>query len=394
MSIHLANLLRLGLILLAASVLLGSCTYDHVEEEEEDLLEAYSKITLRWIRNYPDETREEMLTGFYWGLSHLGAKLPKSDESNLIQWIDDDSFEINFNFAGFDTNAVTALSKLNKVLVNSEEYEEMDGIDLGRYIMLTINSSNHYFKITGISETLDDFTNRYNLPYKVAHVDNSSIATADRVLGISNATQHDEVAYVASEGLGELSDGTFEIDEHETLDVMDNGQIRFGLFDLDGELKAAASADITIAGKPAKCMWCHESTIQRFFVQNPLYEEVMTADEFLSIRLDYHELIDIQRAFVGGLIKYENTQDHAFMELLYISFTEPSIRRLALEWQMTEPELETLLANESTHKNGEFGFLGQALYWRKDIDKYSPYAFIQTPTDPREKSVYEPNLID
>lgn len=367
------------------------CTYN---TEENEFQGNHSKIKLRWVKNYPTETEEEMITGLYWGLSQLGAKLPKSEEANLIQWKDEKLFELNLDFAGFDKKAISAISKLNKILIDSEEYEKMKGIDVGRFIMLTINSSNHYFKISGLPNSLDEVKTEHKRPSKSAYVINSSIAIGDRKIEISDAEQYNDILYIAAEGSGELLKNSFEALEFETIDVMENGQLRFGLFDIQGDTKPSADKFITQAGKPAKCMWCHESQIQPLFKPKPLYEEVMTVDEFMSIRAKNHDLIDEQRAFIDGLVKYENLQDHTLMELLYISFHEPSARRLSLEWQISEPEIIALLAAEPTHKNVEFNFLGEELYWRNDIDEYSPYNFVQTPTEPREESEYEPDLID
>jgi hypothetical protein len=140
-------------------------------------------------------------------------------------------------------------------------------------------------------------------------------------------------------------------------------------------------------------MWCHESGIQQFFDEQPLYEEIMTEIEFLLIRENYHSLINEQRSFINSLVNYEYRRDHTKTELLYLSFFEPSARRLSIEWDMDEPQVIEMLKNESTHKNHEFEFLGESLYWRNDIDQYTPYQYILTPSDPREESEYEPNLI-
>ena len=368
-----------------------SCSYQN--EQELFRVAADTEITLRWIKNYPSESREDMLTGLYWALSQLGAKLPKSEENHLIKWQSDDQFNLNLNYAEFNSEALSTLSKLNSILMDSEEYKKMNGIDIGRYVMLTINSSWHYFKITGQSENILAFQSNYTLEDNLAYVQNSSVAKGERILEFSDAQKYDQIAYLASEGTGKLVDDTFVIDEQETLDVMGNGQIRFGIYNRQGDLKVAGDSSITLAGKPAKCMWCHESGIQQFFDEQPLYEEIMTEIEFLLIRENNHGLINEQRSFINSLVNYENRQDHTMTELLYLSFFEPSIRRLSIEWNIDESQVTEMLKNELTHINHEFDFLGENLYWRNDIDKYTPYQYIRTPSDPREESEYEPNLI-
>ena len=67
---------------------------------------------------------------------------------------------------------------------------------------------------------------------------------------------------------------------------------------------------------------------------------------------------------------------------------------MAIEWSMDEPSVKALLKNESTFINDEFTFLGAELYNRNDIEKHSPYKTIQVPTNMREESAYEPDLIE
>jgi hypothetical protein len=46
-----------------------------------------------------------------------------------------------------------------------------------------------------------------------------------------------------------------------------------------------------------------------------------------------------------------------------------------------------------THAPEEFAFLGPRLYRRTDVDPLAPYAVLEPPTDPREPSAYEPDLL-
>jgi hypothetical protein len=55
-------------------------------------------------------------------------------------------------------------------------------------------------------------------------------------------------------------------------------------------------------------------------------------------------------------------------------------------------EVKSKLMGIPTHTHSEFSYLGQ-LYYRTDIEIFSPYYAIKPPNSAREKSLYEPNLI-
>ena len=61
---------------------------------------------------------------------------------------------------------------------------------------------------------------------------------------------------------------------------------------------------------------------------------------------------------------------------------------------MTSEQVISMLSGLKTHVNEEFIFLGEALYLRKDIDQFAPYKAIRVPDEPRNRSAYEPDLIN
>ena len=63
---------------------------------------------------------------------------------------------------------------------------------------------------------------------------------------------------------------------------MPNGQLRIALYDKNGNLKEAADSNITHAGKPAKCLWCHESGIQPLFREQIHVKGYMNPEVFLD----------------------------------------------------------------------------------------------------------------
>jgi hypothetical protein len=81
-----------------------------------------------------------------------------------------------------------------------------------------------------------------------------------------------------------------------------------------------------------------------------------------------------------------------------MSFAEPTAARLADEWNMSLERVKQLLAgrNLKTHPHSarlDDAILGDDLYDRNDVDSLAPYATIRGPSDMREASSYEPNLL-
>ncbi len=137
--------------------------------------------------------------------------------------------------------------------------------------------------------------------------------------------------------------------EYETVDIMANGQQRFALYDQDGNLKAAASPDLTRAGKPAKCLWCHEINIQKLFLPNDPVAGYYSDDEFDNIIATAKSMIGNYRRGLKSDLSFNKTQQHTQGELLYISFMQPSAYRLSNEWGIAVEEAQNLLGAMPTH---------------------------------------------
>ena len=74
-------------------------------------------------------------------------------------------------------------------------------------------------------------------PKQVAIVE-SAVAHGNRLIEVGQGEGINSVAFVAFEGAGSLQAHSFQKADIETLDLMENGQLRFGLYDLEGHLKA------------------------------------------------------------------------------------------------------------------------------------------------------------
>jgi hypothetical protein len=351
------------------------------------------QIQLRWIKSYPTETKNDVMTGLRWTLSFLGANLPKGSMEKAVLWDGEKTFRLDLIAVGFSVAAQQPLSELIAVLKNSNEYRIHGSFDIGRFTMLTLNSPYHYYEITGAKKRLVEFRSLYDFEEKKAGIIHSSIAVGHRVVEISKTNVFHKIAFIGIEGEGSVVENSFEAKEFETLDFMPNGQLKFALYDLDGNLKSAASPSLTRAGKPAKCLWCHEIRLLPPFQDDNQLSEYWSTEEFENMVDERTKLVDQYRKGLNTEIDFSKTQDHTKAELLYLSFMEPSAERIADEWGISLNEVRSRLNGLPIHPHDEFSFLGSQLYHRKDIDHLAPYENIKVADDARDMSVYEPDLI-
>lgn len=351
-------------------------------------------INLKWFNGSFSQTEDEMRTGFAWALSSLGAEIPTGSLDILMTEITPNVYQVDLSKAAFSGNSLNALGVVVSTLKNSPAYEMNNYVEMGRFIMLTLNSSYHYYEITQLPKTLSEFKSNYEFAGKKMRIINSGISNVERLVEISEADQFGEIAYKATEGLGSFEEGTFSAVEFEVFDFMANGQLRFGLYDLSGNLKAVADPEITRAGKPGKCLWCHEINIQPFFTSNPVLSgaDYLSADQFSQILNNQNLFLAEHRDALDSEINFMNLQDHRLMEYLYIDFMEPAIARIAEEWNMEIEEAEEFLKDVPTHTQSEYGI--KNLFHRNDIEHLAPFSSIEVPESAREFSMNEPNFFD
>ncbi len=373
------------LCFLLLAICLNACVKDNQIE-----LSPFVAINLKWNKAYANETREQVEIGLKWTLSVLGAKLPKNIE--VLQWQDNQTLQLNINNAGFNESARLALNQLISQLKTSEEYKVNNAIDIGRFIMLTLNSSNHYYKITGAKPTYLEYRKLFKYSNVLAAIVESSISIGQRKIELPESNLVNEWSYISTEGSGSIFDGSYRVGEYEAFDIMPNGQLRFTVYDVNGKLALSANNTLSSAGKPAKCLWCHESTIQTSFVGQTSVPGFHTIDSFKSIIAAQKTKLFSYQTSLNSDIDFTKRQDHTFMELLYISFNEPSAERLALEWHTNVEKVKQIMNGLPTHEHPEFPYLGM-LYDRKDADIKAPFKTIRVPDSAREFSDYEPDLI-
>jgi hypothetical protein len=352
-------------------------------------------IKLRWIKSYPEQARSNVDAGLYWALSYLGAKLPA--DAAVLSW-NGTLVTLDLDAAGVSQATQPAWRKLLQVLESSDEYRVMGGIDVGRFVFLTLCSSYQYYALTGVSPSFAEFRARHTFaPRQVAIVE-SAVAYGNRLIEVAKGDDFNSIAFVAFEGTGSLPHHSFQKTDIETLDLMENGQLRFGLYDLEGHLKAAATPALTAAGKPSKCLFCHELNLQPPFRNVTEVEGYYSTKEFTAFVASAARIVASYRKTLKSKVDFTGLRDHSQAESLYLSFAEPTASRLASEWNIPLDRVQQLLASRHlrTHPHTEAfdnEFLGDELYNRNEVDSLAPYATIRGPSDMREASSYEPNLL-
>jgi hypothetical protein len=371
--------------LVLAAVLCGSCSgRSEPETDPRDLIE------LRWLPAHARESRADVETGVLWCLSLAGARVPAHEP--VLQWRGD-HMVVDLRRAQVHDGTRPAWRALIAAMKASGEYRRHGALDVGRFVALTLGSSHHYYALTGATARYESARVRHRFESRTAAVTLSAVAHGHRLIEITRPGQVLEIAFVAHEGTGSLADGTFRAEERELLDVMPNGQLRFALYDAAGRLKPAASPALTTAGKPAKCMWCHESGLQPTFTVYPPVPGHYNRAELDEQVAGRRRQLQQYRDRLQTRIDYRDRDAHQHVELVYLGFEEPSAERVAREWGMDVAAVKARLHDKPTHAQREFPFMGQSLYRRADVDALAPYEVIAAPDSAREPSSNEPRLV-
>lgn len=324
-------------------------------------------INLQWNKSFITDSLERNKTALAWQLSYLGSNYGL-DTNYLGVTYDKNKITLDVSKVGFNKKAIKQLSKLHKRIKESEEYQFNNALDLGKYIALTIGDTHQYYKIVGTPSKLSAFDTLYSFYKTPAYINNSSISHVDRIISYSKNNTATHQAYISKE----VDSITKQPLEFETVEVLPNGQLRFGLYDTDGNLKEGGDPKITKAGKPGKCMWCHESSIQPLFRDQTNVPDYLGWQSFQDSLVTYNLMLKKHQKETWQNKRITDKSLHTEMEIAYFSFMEPSAEHLANEWNMTKETVQEVLKNIPTHKHHEFDFMRE-LYYRKDIDRFAPF---------------------
>lgn len=347
-------------------------------------------IRLRYTLNYEGDTWEKNRTGFLWTLSYLGANLPKGSFDSSLTWTGPHTFLIDFNKLGFSEHAIRALQVLCDSLKATPAYRKTKALDLGRFIALTLGSSWHYYAITNVPRSYNEFLKQApDGLHEVFALTRSTVSHHHRLIRSLTNGEFRKSVFIAEEGEGDVRNRNFSAKEFEVMDILQNGQLRFAVYNANGDLIPAGDKQLGESGKPAKCIWCHEISIQPLFTPADSVPGFLSPHQFTGQIIAFNDSLKNYRSKLNGDIDFTRLQDHTYQELIYISFMEPSLKRLSQEWGISEKALKKILRTKTTHIHHEFSFLGD-LFNRNNINSEGPDGG-KLPGSIREESEAEPD---
>ena len=343
-------------------------------------------LNLEFTKQYEIDNWENARTGLLWTLSFLGAELKKDSLDRAIIRSDSTKFKLDLSKVGFSQISLKALEVAIDSLKNTQEYTIKNSIDLGAFVSLMLGSSEQYYKITDVESDLSVKLKKYKYDEPIIFpVTNSLISKHTRVLKLYTKGQVKDWVFIAEEGEGNFLNKTFHPKAFEVFDIMANGQLRFSIYDQNRKIISASPNGLSEAGKPAKCLWCHELYIQPLYTTNDSVEGYISQESFQGIVKDLMFKLSLYRKNLKGEIDFSKTQDHSFVERLYIGYMEPSLIKLSKEWNIPLPKLKEMLKGKRTHQHPEFTFFGD-IYFRDSINNLAPFKPSIMPFDVREGS--------
>ncbi len=296
-------------------------------------------VPLWWIPSVGDSDWESARAGLWWALSNLGASPPAGEgglilEAEPVEADDGVRFTLDLGAVGF---ADAALLPLADALQPVRVAAEREGsVDLGRFLLATLYDPSRYYAITGACPTLVGWrTARQSADPLLYAVTLSLLVEGDRRISLNPIAVNpvnrsvDALAYAAEEGEGSLAAGDFHPLETEVVDLFPTGQQRFAIYDEFGALRAASASG---AGQPGKCIWCHETSLQRGTSANPGVPGYLTSAAFMEAIDAAEGVMEAARHAAPGAVRWDEPLVHEWAERLTLSFLEPSASRVAIEW--------------------------------------------------------------
>lgn len=348
-------------------------------------------IDLVWFPSYDGEKAKNAATGLKWILSYLGAEVNHKNFKEATTWKDQQTLSLDLAKVGFSPTAQKVWSKLIKEFKACPSYQTLGGMDMGKFVMLTFNSSWHYYAITEVEESYQAFLEKYDFPEKDEFAilpGESGVTKGIRIFKTAKGEGIENIAHIAKEGPGKTLE-SFQEEEFEVFDIMPNGQPRFAIYNLKGELIPFTNPELSEGGKPAKCMWCHTSQIQPLLFAETNAKGYLPLQTFADRITQHNRILKSQKQHFFR----KRASDHSHAELLYVGYEQVSPNRLKKEKEY----LELLVKNDAElSTNVEYKFFNvvmDSLIHRKDIS-YKSKAVLQAPDDARDGSENEPNFLD
>ncbi|MCB9740787.1 MAG: hypothetical protein H6747_16095 [Deltaproteobacteria bacterium] len=338
-------------------------------------------LPLRWNRFYAGETPARVSRGLLWVLHWLGATLPAGCEAEVVRWTDERTLILDTRTAGLPPRARCVMQHLGEALLGSEEAAVRGAVDVGRFVALLIGEPAHYYAAVGMPTTFAAFRALHPaLGERFAVLSASLVSLGPRRLETSAATPVDGPAWLAA-GVHDPPWHAGAEAEWEAFDTLPNGALRYGIYGPDGGLAAMADPDESTAGKPSRCLWCHEGLVTPLILPNPPFALAGAMDAAAV-----QARVDLDNAWLRGLwhsdpraIHPEVRDEHSQGELLYAGFLEPSVTRLVSEWGITRQEVQARLQGLPTHHEDVFHVDDEPVYDRRDVDPRAPFGVVPAP---------------
>ena len=334
----------------------------HTQVEDE----SWMVQRLRWVRGYDKEDWETAQQGLWWSLAELGAVPPLV--SRAIHVVSESEDEVIFDLdlleCGLPSKALEAVRVATEDTLTSDEKTIWGSIDLGRWIMRVVYEPWVYYGATGTCRNLDGWVADRLDPEPLTYgVTESNVVKAKhRIIELNPLPGSIErLAFRATEGTGSIVDGTFEPQEYETLDVLPNGLHHYAVYDLEGNLLPGSTPEVSPAGQPGRCMWCHESQwTQRGSDGNVSPAPHISYDDWLVQAEQVDVVSDARRKEMNTILDITGSDVHTWGEWLAEMFLHASPERLAREWHTTPAEVVRLLEKLEilTVPSGEYPDLG------------------------------------
>lgn len=349
------------------------------------------QIELRWSKAFSEDSLEGKMIGLEWIMSYLGASVPPSAREKAIVWHDDRCFKLDVSHMGFNDKALEVWGKLIPKFKASDEYLQMGSMELGRFYLLTFNSSWHYYALTGVEENFKSFLSKYSFKEPIDfYAPQSMVANGDRKVFLGEEySSLEKMAYYAIEGRGSILDGTFEAVDFETFDFMPNGQPRFAIYNSDGHLKVGSDPKLSIGGKPAKCMWCHESTVLQSFKYQVKFPKLKN---FTIDILKRKKILNQLQTQLNTNVKYDSIRHHANVEMAYGSFMQCLPIHIAEEFELDSTKVADFVKTLACQSNKFFPEF-DCYYEREVIETLQPYEGLDYPGHMWETTDDEPNYL-
>lgn len=196
----------------------------------------------------------------------------------------------------------------------------------------------HVSLILDQSTTLEEWESEFKTPDTTLILDSLVLEQSREVHFNSGASSLVKVAFKA-QVLGGESGHT------ETIDVLPNGRMRFGLYDSSSELVPSSEL-----GSVGQCQWCHEGKLLDLQEQPDTigYSPYQTFTETIVIQNDLiveqHDAI-----YSGGLLL--DLEVHGYGERIFEAYLHPSLNYLSREFDWSEQQVSSWLSENEI--NGE-----------------------------------------